>query len=224
MADDTDGSASGAPRRRLLARVAVAAAALVLLFVAGRVLGPGATGDDVREGPALHPWELVGCWSLRVASWTVAWREDPAARPDPGQEEASGGAGAAGGRASPANGGDGDVPSSFAAPSRLMLLPDSIDRWGRILPSRRAVPLAGADRPGRSLRWTVHGDTLWLLWSEADTRAGVALRRDGDGLSGRVRTVRGGDSLDATAEASARRLNCSTGATEPAFGREIDRR
>lgn len=222
------GGADG--RRRWGLRVAAGAAVVVLLAVVGRALVPGTSGtsgtDGDRERPKLHRWDLVGCYDLRVGPWRASWRGESAG-PGAGRGGRTPGSGESPGTGSrPTADGRGlEVPASFRPPARLRLLPDSVDRWGRALPSRRAVPLDGDGRPGRSLRWTVHGDTLWLVWSEGDTRAGVALRRAGDSLAGRVRTVRGGDSLDATASASARRINCSTRAPERFPGRgRLDRR
>lgn len=222
-----NGDGRRAGRRRWLPRVAAGAAALGLAAVAGRLLAPGPTGGRAseRSAPALHRWDLVGCWDLRVGEWRVRWRSDSAAgdgaaraSPRPGADAGArpDAPGAPDGRAPTPAGGR--LPASFDPPSRLVLLPDSVDRWGRVLPSRRAEPLGGDDHPRRSLRWLVRGDTLWLVWSEADTRAGVALRRAGDSLAGRIRTVRGGDSLDATAPASARRINCWTLAPDPPPG------
>lgn len=225
---DTYGEArDGAARRRWPLRVAAGAAVVALLAVAARVVVPGGsdTGAD-RERPKLHRWDLLGCYDLRVGPWRVSWRGDSAARRvSPGDRSAGRGSEAdAAGPDQPPDRREAGVPASFEPPARLMLLPDSVDRWGRPLPSRRAVPRDGIDRPGRSLRWTIHGDTLWLVWSEEETRAGVALQRAGDSLTGRIRTVRGGDSLDATAPATARRVNCHTGAPEPVAGRPLDRR
>lgn len=221
------GARGGAERRRRWLRLAAAAAVAVVLVVAGRDLlrdTSGTEGDGAR--PELHRWDLVGCYDLRVGPWRASWRGDSAGAPrGSGGRTAGGERGDAGGEPGPSAEGTGlEVPASFRPPARLMLLPDSVDRWGRALPSRRAVALDGAGRPSRSLRWTVHGDTLWLVWSEGDTRAGVALRRAGDSLAGRVRTVRGADSLDATASASARPINCWTRAAEPVGGRELERR
>lgn len=215
---DTDGGTrDGAGRRRWLLLAAAGAAVVALLAVAGRDVVPSTSGTDGDpERPKLHRWDLVGCYDLRVGPWRISWRGDSAARPSPDERPEGTGRDAAGPGPDRAESG---VPASFEPPGRLMLLPDSVDRWGRALPSRRAVSRDGVDHPGRSLRWTTNGDTLWLVWSEGDTRAGVALQPAGDSLAGRVRTVRGGDSLDATAPASARRLNCWTGAAERLPGR-----
>lgn len=224
----TDGGAGrDAGRRRRWLRLAAAAAVVVALAVAGRDLLPGTPDTEGEpDRPGLHRWDLVGCYRLDVGPWRASWRSDAAGTGGgPGGRAPGEGRGDVGTGSRPSAEGSGlDVPASFRPPARLRLLPDSVDRWGRALPSRRAVPLDGADRPERSLRWTVHGDTLWLVWSEADVRAGVALRRSGDSLAGRVRTVRGADSLDATAPASARPINCWTRAPERVGERELERR
>lgn len=216
-----DGRGDVARRRRWL-RLAAVAAVVAAFVVAGRGLVPNASepGGE-RDRPGLHRWDLVGCYHLRVGPWRASWRGGSGAR---GRTSGTRNGGVGTG-SEPATAPELEVPASSRPPTRLMLLPDSVDRWGRALSSRRAVPLDGAGRPARSLRWTVHGDTLWLVWSEEDTRAGVALRRSGDGLAGRVRTVRGADSLDATAPASARPINCWTRAPErfPGQGR-LERR
>lgn len=175
---------------------------LALLAAVGwllrRASRPGGGGVEA-PAPPLEAWELLGCWSVRVEPWYVT----PAAE---GEEP--------GGRfASPGGGG---LPASFAPPDTVMLLPDSVDRWGRALPSYRVAPrsAAAAGRAGRHVRWLVSGDTLWLLWSEGDTRAGLALRSSGDSLVGRARALSGADSMDASARASATRVNCSTGERE----------
>lgn len=207
---------NGARGRRWLLRIAAAAGIVALAVVAGRLLlARTSEGPGDRGRPKLHRWDLVGCYDLRVDSWRVEWRSDPTAdaeAPSPGGREA--GRGEAAGPRSSASGG-GELPASFEPPAGLMLLPDSVDRWGRVLPSRRAEPLGGGGRRRRSLRWLVRRDTLWVVWSENDTRAGAALRRAGDSLSGRIRTIRGRDSLDATAVVSARRVNCWTRKPEP---------
>lgn len=224
----TDGGAGrGADRRRRWLRLAAAAAVVAVLVVVGGDLLPDTTGAERdRDRPELHRWDLVGCYALRVGPWRASWRDDSAGA-GAGRDGLTPGGGGEGPGTGPRPSADGrglEVPASFRPPERLRLLPDSVDRWGRALPSRRAVPLDGTGPPGRSLRWTVHGDTLWLVWSQADTRAGVALRRAGDSLAGRVRTVRGADSLDATAPASARPINCWTRAPEPVGERDLDRR
>lgn len=91
-----------------------------------------------------------------------------------------------------------------------MLLADRGDRWGRVQETRRALGLGAVDEASRWLRWFVRADTLWLVWSDSALRAGVALFSSGDSLVGRARAFWATDSLDITAEAHARPLNCWT--------------
>lgn len=170
--------------------------ALGLLALLLAVEGLDRLLSDEAAGPAAEPadlprWELVGCWELDLGSWRVT-RQDtvPPSRAGP----APPGAPAA-------------VP--VAPPRHVMLLPDSVDPWGRALDSHRAVPVGEAgseDSP--PLRWLVRADTLWIVWSRVDVRGGIALRQQGDRLRGRARAV--GDSVDASARAEARRVSCST--------------
>ncbi len=73
----------------------------------------------------------------------------------------------------------------------VMLLPDSVDEWGRAQGTYRAVSLnqdapsgtgsrTGADRgadPEVDVRWFTRADTLWLVWTEEESLGGIALRR-----------------------------------------------
>lgn len=147
--------------------------------------------DPAAHAPDLPRWELVGCWELELGPWRVT-RQDTVPPPH--------------GR-SPAPTAPSAVP--VAPPRHVMLLPDSVDPWGRALDSHRAVPVgeAGSD-DGPPLRWLVRADTLWLVWSQADVRGGIALRQQGARLRGRARAV--GDSVDASARAEALRVSCST--------------
>jgi hypothetical protein len=192
-----DGGNAGRWLRRLLPGLA----ALALLAAAGwivqRFSGAGAKEAAGAPAPSLEAWELLGCWSVRVEPWFVAAAEGD------GRPQA---------RFAPPEGGG--VPRSFEPPDTVMLLPDSVDRWGRALPSYRAVRRTAAARAGRHLRWLVNGDTLWLVWSEGGTRAGLALRPSGDSLVGQARALSAPDSVDASAGASAARVNCSTGRRE----------
>lgn len=179
-----------------LPRVAIVLAAVLVLLVLGPILS--APDPELepsgRPGVALNPWDLIGCWQLRYEGWGAV--DAPLA------DRPSGPGGAPGGTLTP--------------PGVVMLLPDSVDAWGRMLPSYRAAQLDDGVRERRSLRWLVEADTLWLLWSEGGARAGAALRSSGDSLLGSVRAVRGargaadGDSLDLNARAAALRINCAT--------------
>lgn len=155
--------------------------------------GSGAPPDR----PDLPRWELVGCWELGLDPWRVT-RSD-------------GVAGARSRRSPPLAA----VPVD--PPGHVMLLPDSVDPWGRALDSYRATPVGDTAAGGPALRWFVRADTLWLVWSRADVRGGIALRRFEGRLVGRARAM--GDSVDASARAEAWPVDCST-----LERRETDRR
>lgn len=168
-----------------------AAVALVLLLLVVEGLDRlTSDGDGSRADDRLHlpRWELVGCWELGLDPWRVT-------RADTGVRARS---------AAP--------PSRTAVPvdppGHVMLLPDSVDPWGRALDSYRAVPVGDSAVADPSLRWFVRADTLWLVWSRADVRGGIALRRLGGQLRGRARAM--GDSVDASARAEAWPVDCST--------------
>lgn len=177
----------------------VALALLVLLAVVeGLDRLRSEEGAGTRpDRPDLPRWELLGCWELGLDPWRVT-RTDTAARA----------------RSRP--------PPPRAAvpvdpPGHVMLLPDSVDPWGRVLDSYRAAPVGDTAAGGPALRWFVRADTLWLVWSRADVRGGIALRRFDGRLVGRARAV--GDSVDASARAEAWSVDCST-----LERRETDRR
>lgn len=138
---------------------------------------------DPRDLPR---WELLGCWELGLDPWRVTRaRSDSARLSSPPPRTA--------------------VPVD--PPGHVMLLPDSVDPWGRVLDSYRAVAV-GDTATDPSLRWFVRADTLWLVWSRADVRGGIALRRVDHRLGGRARVV--GDTVDASARAEAWPVDCST--------------
>lgn len=191
-------------------RVLWTAAAVLLVATAAFYLAPrlASGGSDAAppERTDLRAWSLIGCYDLRVDPW-VDHAPGTGEAPRPGANDGW----------LPGEGAAGPAPSgsSFDPPAGIMLLPDSADRWGRALPTHRAVPLDDGGRPGRSLRWMVRDDTLWVLWSEEETRAGVALSRAGDSLVGSGRALGAGDTVDVVARASARPINCHTGRWEP---------
>lgn len=175
------------------------------------------------EARQLPTWDLVGCWEVRLTGWTTtpdAGRPpaDTAAPrpPDPAPE------------GSRPNGGDAP-PRSLRPPGRVMLLADSVDLWGRVLGSYRAVsldpdasdrpPVGEAARSARSLRWFTARDTLWLIWRERGTRAGVALTPYSDHLRGAARALSGDSDLSAGAEAWP--VNCATGKVETTPARRL---
>ena len=146
------------------------------------------TEFPARPPPALRRWDFVGCYDLRVDAWSF-------------------------GRyvASP----DSATLARLTPPTRIMLLPDSLDEWGRAYRTLRAVPQSGEFDAEllRSLRWFTRADTLWLVWSAGPTRVGVALFDHGDSLVGRGAALRA-DSAQGTALAAAWRINCATSARE----------
>jgi hypothetical protein len=167
-------------KRILVALGLLTSLSLVALLGRGRVPSPEELAPPPR--PDLNPWELLGCYELRLDPWEASAFE---ATPD---------------------------SVELPAPTRVMLMPDSIDQWGRAQATRRAVPL-GVERDdplADILRWFPRADTLWLLWSDGSTRAGVALFDDGDSLFGRARLFNAADSIDLTALATAWKINCAT--------------
>jgi hypothetical protein len=105
-------------------------------------------------------------------------------------------------------------PPLLSAPARIRLAADSVDEWGRVLDTYRAVPLGEQhdERLRDVLRWFVRADTLWLVWSGRPVRAGVALlaSSNGAGLFGRAAYSDGASNEEGTAEATAWRVNCAT--------------
>lgn len=190
----------------------------LLLVVGGAVLYHLAVGGRSGSAPSAEPlalptWELVGCWEVRLTGWratpdTLPSGADgagprppsPDGRPEPDDREAP-------------------LPRGVEPPVRVMLLPDSVDLWGRVLGSYRAValdpgaptraPVGEAARGARSLRWLTGRDTLWLIWREGGTRAGVALTPHDGHLRGSARALSGPADLSAGAEAWP--VNCATG-------------
>lgn len=197
-------------RTRVLLLLALAAAGAGYHFLGGE----GSAAAD--EAPAVRPWELLGCWEVRLTTWT----ETPDADSAGGRRRSSGttqrGSGPGAGRTR-------SVPAAVEPPGVVMLLADSADLWGRVRDSYRAVPMDGAEASApagrarghvRSLRWLTSADTLWVLWSTEGTRAGAALVRDDDRMRGRARGL--ADSLDVSAGAEAWPVNCATLEREPA--------
>jgi hypothetical protein len=162
---------------------------LIVALTALRVVEWGMAPSPPAELPSepppdLRSWDYIGCYDLKVDPWSFSRyvaNSDSAAR------------------------------ALLTAPSRLMLLPDSLDEWGRAHGTRRAAPLSGDhdERLARSLRWFVRADTLWLVWAADVARVGVALFADGDSLIGRALSLRA-DSAQGTAAAGAWKINCST--------------
>lgn len=195
----------------------------VLLLVVGGAVGYHLLAGS-RSGPApagdaldLRAWDLVGCWEVHLTGWRATPRADP-----PAADTAAGRPSSPVGASPAPRDGDRARPESLEPPGRVMLLADSVDLWGRVLGSYRAValdadaparaPVGEAARSARSLRWLTARDTLWLIWREEGTRAGVALTRHDGHLRGAARALSGAADLSAGAEAWP--VNCATGAVE----------
>ena len=151
--------------------------------------------------------EMLGCWELDAGEWEFASAE--AARTSTEMT----GAGA------PSLEPDSASEALLVVPDQVLLLPDSIDEWRREYVTYRAAPVAGDHDPRLAdyLRWFVRADTLWLVWSDRSTRAGLALLDDGDRLTGGGRAFlvgSDGGGLDGRMAASAWKVNCATGLTE----------
>ena len=175
-------------RRRVPGWVRSLLALLVALTVIRAVewaMAPAPPAELAPEPPPdLRGWDYIGCYDLEVDPWSFSRYvadSDSAAR------------------------------DLLTAPSRIMLLSDSLDEWGRAYGTRRAAALSGDhdERLARSLRWFVRADTLWLVWAAGVTRVGVALFAEGDSLIGRALSLRA-DSAQGTAAAGAWKINCST--------------
>lgn len=159
--------------------------ALTVLRVMEWAMAPVPSAELASERPPdLRPWDYIGCFDLEVDPWSFS------------RYVASS---------------DSADQALLVAPRRVMLLPDSLDEWGRGYGTRRAAPLSGEydERLARSLRWFVRADTLWLVWTAGAIRVGVALFSHGDSLTGRALSLRA-DSAQGTAAAGAWKINCST--------------
>lgn len=198
--------------------------ALLLLAAAGAayyLLPVGGGGESPEPEPlALPAWEMIGCWEIRLTAWSTT---PGAAGPEADSVGSGPGAGAgASGRRPPEAAAIPSPPRAVDPPGRVMLLPDSVDLWGRVLDSYRAVAVdSGSPRPApvgaeargaRSLRWFTSRDTFWMIWREEGTRAGVALTRRDRRMRGYARAL--SPDSDVSAGAEAWPINCSTGAVE----------
>lgn len=178
------------PRRGLLRQAAVLLLAVVATALLARPRSPEREeGRADRTAAELRPWDLTGCWSLRVEPWEGSGEPDGATD---------------------------SLPAFLRPPERVMLLPDSVDEWRRNRTTYRAVPLAGPahEELRGHMRWFVRGDTLWLVWSDRTSRAGVALRPREAFFAGSARAVEDAAGRDVLARAWARPVNCATLAPE----------
>lgn len=178
------GSRRDSSRWRNRLRIALALLVGVGLIALGDALrGPGPSATAEAARPDLRPWGLLGCYALETEPWDAA--ADRFSEP---------------------------IEAAEALPRHVMLLPDSLDQWGRELGTYRAVPLGEgrSEELRNGMRWFVRADTLWLVWSAGRVRGGVALFAVADTFQGRVRASSAGRAGDLTARAAAWRVNCAT--------------
>jgi hypothetical protein len=158
------------------------------------------------EPAVLNLPEMLGCWELDTGEWFFT----------PAQAAASAGTvDSVAASISP----DSASMALLVLPDQVLLLSDSIDEWRREYVTYRAAPVAGEHDPRLAdyLRWFIRADTLWLVWSDRSTRAGLALLAGDDRLTGAGRAYlasSGGDRLDGRVSVSAWKVNCATGLTE----------
>jgi len=173
--------------QRIATWVLVALIAATLLRAWDRMRSaPEPEAPQAVERPDLVKWEMPGCYALRVDPWE--WDS-------PSADSAAI-----------------VVPGFLTPPTRIRLMADSTDWWGRSRTTYRAVPLTGDHDPALAdyLRWVVRADTLWVIWSDRQAGGGVALRSVGDSLLGRARVFDRRRGLDGSASAAAWRLDCLT--------------
>lgn len=151
------------------------------------------------ESVSLSLPDMLGCWELDVSDWEFAAADSALT----------------GGETAPP---DSAALALLVAPDQVLLLPDSTDEWRREYTTYRAAPVSGPHDPRLRdyLRWFLRADTLWLVWSDRNVRAGIALLADSDRLEGGGRAliderVPGGGRLDGRATAAAWKVNCATG-------------
>jgi len=143
--------------------------------------------------------EMLGCWELDVGDWKFTAADTTLA----GSESVLA---------------DSASQALLVAPDQVLLLPDSTDEWRREYTTYRASPVSGPHDPRLRdyLRWFLRADTLWLVWSDRNVRAGIALLVEGDRLEGGGRAIvegpaSAGGRLDGRAAAAAWKVNCATG-------------
>jgi hypothetical protein len=143
--------------------------------------------------------QMLGCWELDVGDWEFS-ASDPTL---------------AGSDTTPP---DSTALALLVAPDQVLLLPDSTDEWRREYTTYRASPVSGPHDPRLKdyLRWFLRADTLWLVWSDRNVRAGIALlaeqeRLEGGGRALIERPATDGGRIDGRTAASAWKVNCATG-------------
>jgi hypothetical protein len=198
----------------MLKKILVVMGLMVSLTLVG-LLGRGRSPEPLMEPvrPDLRPWDFLGCLDVSLDPWTLEFATQ--------ETDSVAGSSTDLAESEELFATDTPAPAILSPPGRLMLLPDSLDEWGRPRPTYRAVPLdADYDgRLGRFLQWFVRADTLWLLWSDGVARGGTALFASGDSLVGRARALDTAEFLDGTAWATAWPVNCATLERESRRGR-----
>lgn len=191
--------------RRYLPPLILGGFVFVALSVARWLLVP--EPPPPPEAVDLRFSEMLGCWEMDVGEWLYDSTNGPdsVSRADDALARS----------AEP----DSASKALLVVPDQVLLLSDSIDEWRRDFVTYRAAPVAGDHDPRLSdyLRWFVRADTLWLVWSDRSTRAGLALLAEGDRLTGGGRAhleAESGARLDGRISASAWKVNCATGLTE----------
>lgn len=184
----------GNPLRIVALVFAALALGNYLLRVRGRE--PEAPVEFAR--PALNPWDLTGCWTIRLDPWDfdrLVVLGSESAEPE--------------GVVEPAEVTE-QIPL-FIPPARVRLVADSTDEWRRDATTYRAFALGeDAERFEGRLRWLVRADTLWLLWSDRDARAGIALFAEDERFAGAARASSRAAAVTGTAQAAAWRIDCTT--------------
>jgi len=185
--------------RNLLRTIAIAMAALALVNYLVRVRGRDAEPTPVAVRSDLNPWDLTGCWTLRLDPWEfdrLLVLGANGVSTDSARLELSAVTE--------------EIPL-LIPPGRVRLVADSTDEWRRDATTYRAFGLADdAERFENRLRWFVRADTLWLLWSDRDARAGIALFEDNERFVGAARASSRAAAVTGTARAVAWRIDCST--------------
>jgi len=186
-------------KRNLLRTIAIAMAALALVNYLVRVRGREADPALVAVRTDLNPWDLTGCWTLRLDPWEfdrlVVLGGDGAAVDSAALDPSAVTV---------------EIPL-MVPPGRVRLVADSTDEWRRDATTYRAFALGDdADRFEGRLRWLVRADTLWLLWSDRDARAGIALFEEEDRFVGAARASSRVAAVTGTARAVGWRIDCST--------------
>lgn len=143
--------------------------------------------------------EMLGCWELDVGDWEFTAADSTWSGNEPVLPDSA-------------------IRALLVPPDQVLLLPDSTNEWRRAYTTYRASPVSGPHDPRLRdyLRWFLRADTLWLVWSDRNVRAGIALLAEGDRLEGGGRALiegRGTDGgrIDGRTAAAAWKVNCATG-------------